>query len=155
MADKREIPSGWHEHPNGGGLVQNTASVADSCFVGKDAQVSGMRRSPGMRRSTGNAQVYGNAQVSGYAQVYGDAQVYGNAQVSGNALVSGNAQVYGMRRSTGMREVSGNARSTGRWVSECVGLFSSVHPRFAAFAYQLQKGSYPDWLPLQNFRVLG
>lgn len=29
----------WHQHPNGGGWVQNTASVEDAAFVGRDAVV--------------------------------------------------------------------------------------------------------------------
>jgi hypothetical protein len=37
----------WHQHPNGGGWVQNTATVDESAYVGK------------------NALVYGNAKVSG------------------------------------------------------------------------------------------
>lgn len=54
----------WHQHSNGGGWVENTATVASSAYVGPDAQV------------------YGEAQVCGEAQVYGDAQVYGKAQSS-------------------------------------------------------------------------
>ena len=50
-----------HQHKNGGGWVANTAVVADSVYVGP------------------NAQVLGDAQVYGYAQVFRDAQVYGNA----------------------------------------------------------------------------
>lgn len=34
-------PIGWHRHPNGGGLVQDTASVAPTVYVGKRARVSG------------------------------------------------------------------------------------------------------------------
>lgn len=44
-----DTPAGWHRHPNGGGLVQDTAYVEDSAWV------------------------YGNAQVYGEARVYGDA----------------------------------------------------------------------------------
>ena len=69
----------WHQHPNGGGWVQNTARVDPSAFVENNALVYG------------NAWVSGNAQVSGNAWVYGNARVYGDAWVSGNARVSGNA----------------------------------------------------------------
>ena len=62
MSEKRP---GWHRHPNGGGWVQDTASVDETAHIGPDAQVSGA------------AWVYGNAQV------YGNARVYGNAWVSG------------------------------------------------------------------------
>jgi len=47
----------WHQHKNGGGWVENSASVDDSAQV------------------CDNALVYGNAQVSGDAWVSGDAQV--------------------------------------------------------------------------------
>jgi len=61
----------WHQHPNGNGWVQNTATVhASACVEGI---------------VYGNARVYGDAQVSGDARVYGDAQVSVDARVSGNA----------------------------------------------------------------------
>ena len=63
----RKVPKGFHVHPNGGGLVKDTAYVEASVFVGCNAQVSG------------NAQVFGDAQVSGNAQVFGNARVFGNA----------------------------------------------------------------------------
>ena len=48
----------WHQHSNGGGWVQNTATVATTAFVGPDAIV------------------------------YGSAWVFGNARVSGNDVVT-------------------------------------------------------------------
>jgi carbonic anhydrase/acetyltransferase-like protein (isoleucine patch superfamily) len=71
------VESEWHQHENGGGWVQNTATVDKAAFIGLGAQV------------------YGNARVSGSARVYGSAWVYGSARVSGNALVYGSAHVYG------------------------------------------------------------
>ena len=82
-------PAGFHRHPNGGGLVQDTAHVEASAFVGPNAQVAGDAQ------VTGDAQVAGNAQVSGNVWVYGDARVFGNVRVFGNAQVSGDAQVFG------------------------------------------------------------
>jgi len=84
-----DTPKGWHRHKNGNGLVQDTATVEDGCFVGEDACVYGNAR------VYGNAWVYGDAQVYGDARVSGDALVYGNARVSCNAWVYGDAQVYG------------------------------------------------------------
>jgi hypothetical protein len=49
----------YHRHPNGGGLVAETASVAPTAFVGYDARVGG------------------------------DARVCGNARVGDGALVGG------------------------------------------------------------------
>ena len=73
MSEKRP---GWHRHPNGGGWVQDTASVDETAHIGPDAEVSVA------------AWVSGNAQVSGAAQVSGNAWVFGSAEVSGNAWVS-------------------------------------------------------------------
>ena len=49
----------WHQHPNGGGWVQNTAKVAETAFLGKDAVVYG------------DAVVLWNSSISGKARVYG------------------------------------------------------------------------------------
>ena len=84
MSEKR---SGWHRHPNGGGWVQDTASVDETAHIGPAAQVYGSAR------VYGNAEVCGNARVSGSARVSGTARVSGSAQVSGAARVSGNARV--------------------------------------------------------------
>ena len=73
MSDERP---GWHRHPNGGGWVQDTASVDETAHIGPDAEVSGAAQ------VCGNAQVYGNARVCGAAEVYGAARVSGNARVS-------------------------------------------------------------------------
>lgn len=61
MSEKRP---GWHRHPNGGGWVQDTASVDETAHIGPDAEVSVA------------------AQVSGNAWVFGSAEVSGNAWVS-------------------------------------------------------------------------
>jgi hypothetical protein len=66
----------WHQHPNGGGWVQNTAYVAGSAYVGPDALV------------------------------YDSARVYGSAQVYGSSLVCGLARVYGGRVSRPLTVVS-------------------------------------------------
>ena len=57
----------WHQHSNGSGWVENTATVESS------------------------------AQVSGNARVSGNAQVYGNTQVSGNAWEVSPLQIQGTR----------------------------------------------------------
>lgn len=49
----------WHQHPNGGGWVQNTAKVAETAWVGKDAVVYG------------DAVVLWNSSISGNARVFG------------------------------------------------------------------------------------
>jgi len=117
--------SGWHQHKNGGGWVQNSVKIDKSCLVGEsaivfgnaqvsgDAWVYGNAQVSGDAWVYGNAQVYGDARVSGNAQVSGDARVYGNARVSGDAWVYGNAQVYGNARVYGNAQVSGDAQVSG------------------------------------------
>ncbi|MBK6858083.1 MAG: hypothetical protein IPG97_16425 [Microthrixaceae bacterium] len=78
MSDERP---GWHRHPNGGGWVEDTASVDETAFVG-----------PTLARVRA-ARVFGAAWVSGTAQVSGAAEVFGNAWVCGNAEVSGSRHV--------------------------------------------------------------
>ena len=102
MSEKRP---GWHRHPNGGGWVQDTASVDETAHIGPDAEVYGTARVYGTAEVFGSARVYGNARVSGNAQVFGNAWVYGAARVYGNARVSGNAQVSGTARVSGARHV--------------------------------------------------
>ena len=60
----------WHQHSNGGGWVDNQATVEATAFIGPDAFVWAL---------------YGKPQVSDDAQVFGDAQVSGDARVSGDA----------------------------------------------------------------------
>ena len=49
----------WHQHPNGGGWVQNTAKVAKLAYIGKDAVV------------------YGDAEVRWNSSILGNARVFG------------------------------------------------------------------------------
>ena len=97
-------PETWHQHKNGGGWVENTATVADSAYVGPDAKVCGNAL------VYGNAKVCGNAWVCGNAKVYGNARVYDKALVCGNALVYGNAKVCGNALVCDIAKVCGEAR---------------------------------------------
>ena len=65
----KKAPEGYHFHKNGGGLIQDTAVVDASVYVGPNARVSG------------------------------DAQVSGNARVSGNAWVSSPLYIQGTKHS--------------------------------------------------------
>ncbi len=90
-------------HPNGGGWVEETATVADSVYVGPRAKICNSPEVSGNVRIDGgnygafvynNARVYGNAFIGEYSYISGNAHVYGNARVLGSA-VEGNAKVYG------------------------------------------------------------
>ena len=86
-----------HVHPNGGGWVADTAKVADSVYVGKNAMV------------LGTANVSGNVRVEDYAVVAGSAVVKDNAVISGHAVVNGGGWIYLNGWVSGNVEVSGNA----------------------------------------------
>lgn len=68
-------------HPNGGGFVAHTASVAPSAYVGPNALV------------LDQAQVLDHARIEDYATVAGRATVRNHAVVSGHALVQDNASI--------------------------------------------------------------
>lgn len=91
----------WHRHPNGCGWVQNTATVADTAYVGPYALVYG------------NAQVYDNAKIRFRSRVYGNAVVCDGAEIAGNARVAVDAKVYESARVYGTAAVYGSARVRG------------------------------------------
>jgi carbonic anhydrase/acetyltransferase-like protein (isoleucine patch superfamily) len=104
--EEKVAPVGFHFHPSGGGLVEDTASVDLSAYVGKDARVSDYAQVHGYAR------VYDNAQVHGYARVHDYVQVYDSAQVCDNAQVHGYARVYDSARVHGYAQVYGGAWET-------------------------------------------
>jgi hypothetical protein len=71
----RTIGAG-HAHSNGGGFVENSATVASTAYVGPNARV------------LGSANVSGYARIEGHATVI-DSRIYDNAIISGRAFVSG------------------------------------------------------------------
>ena len=86
-------PVAAHRHPNGGGWVADTASVAKTAFVGPDASVFQFASVEDFAAVTDTAWVLGSAAVSGHARVAGDSEVNGNARVGEDAEVTGNAFV--------------------------------------------------------------
>ena len=102
-----------HRHRNGAGWVADTASVADSAYVGTNAKVFGTAQVLDRALVFGNARVYGTARVFGIAEVFDSAQVHGNAQVFDRAQVFGNARVFDRARVYGNAEVDRNAQICG------------------------------------------
>lgn len=76
-----------HRHPNGGGWVAESATVADTAYVGPNAKVYGHATVVGCAEIRDITKVYGNARVSGHAQVYGAAEIYDRAMIFGHAQV--------------------------------------------------------------------
>jgi len=105
---KGPVPA--HRHRNGGGWVADTASVADSAYVGPNAKVFDNAQVYSRAWVFGSAQIYGDAWVFDHAQVYGKARVFDHAQVLDNARVSGEAQVLGNAWVSGISQVYGKAR---------------------------------------------
>lgn len=115
----------YHHHPNGGGLVAETAEVADRVYVGPCARVCDYSRLSGDVLVFGNAWISGRAEVSGAALVFGHARVFGNAKVRDYTKIYGSARVHGDAVISGFAEaldkadiggyarIQGNARITG------------------------------------------
>lgn len=88
-------PALGRRHPNGGGWVSNTATVAATAYVGPrarvldDAIVTGRSRIEDFAVVRERARITGNAVVSGYSVVQGAALVQGNARIRDHALVGG------------------------------------------------------------------
>ncbi len=96
-------PSEWHEHPNGGGKVENSAKVDATVYVGPKAMV------------LHNARVSGHARIEDFAVIREDAKVHDNAVISGYSRVGGSSTVRDHVRirdyaSVNDASVSGNAR---------------------------------------------
>jgi hypothetical protein len=88
-------PAGGHWHSNGGGWVDNRASVAATAYVAP------------------HAAVYGNATVSGNARIEDLAWVNSGGSVSGSAVVRDNALIQGGVSIGGSAVVGGDAEPTG------------------------------------------
>lgn len=94
----------YHNHSNGGGLVSDSANVAETVYVGPDAKVLGSATVSGNARIEDYAVVQDNASVSDNAVIVGYAIIAENGKVSGNARVDDTAMVMGKA------QVSGNAK---------------------------------------------
>lgn len=90
-----------HKHPNGGGVVSNTAKVADTAFVGANAMVLDY------------AEVKENARIENKAVVKGHAKIAGNAFVGGHSLISEAASVSDYAYISGHTQVRDSASVSG------------------------------------------
>jgi len=93
-------------HSNGGGWVDNTATVHSTAYVGPNAMV------------LGSARVYNNARIEDYAVIKGSAIVQDNAVISGYAVVMDNARVRGNAKARDRAIVEDNAIVEGNGVVE-------------------------------------
>ncbi|WP_421740555.1 DUF6055 domain-containing protein [Cellulomonas sp.] len=92
--DGTEPPvDGGHRHANGGGWVDDAATVDPTAFVGPDAVVRGNAQVLGGARIEGRAWVQAGAVVEGSAIVRDVALVRSSARLGGTVLVGGDAAV--------------------------------------------------------------
>ena len=119
--DQGPVPA--HQHPNGGGWVANSAFVAETAFVGVEAEVFGSAEVVDQATVTETAWVCGEARIAGRGHVGGDAVVGGNArvhddaQVVDNAYVSGDVVLEGHQRVGGDEQIvdAGATAGTYQW----------------------------------------
>ncbi|WP_456823285.1 DUF6055 domain-containing protein [Cellulomonas sp. P5_E12] len=95
VADDASGPAvaGGHRHPNGGGWVDDAATVDPTAFVGPDAVVRGAAQVHENARIEGRAWVEAGAVVGGDAVVRDVAVVRSGARLGGTVVVAGDAVV--------------------------------------------------------------
>ncbi len=84
---RAQLKSGGHLHSNGGGWVQNSATVASTVYVGPAAMILGNSNIGGQVRIE-NTSLVKNAVLSGQVRILNNAFVNGGTY-SGNAVVQG------------------------------------------------------------------
>jgi len=110
----------WHQHPNGGGWVENTASVDDTVCVGANAMVheKAVVRDTVIindhARISGNAIVSNRVMIEDYAQIFDYACVGGSARVGGYAMLSDTAQLFGTACALDHSAISGKTKVFGK-----------------------------------------
>ncbi|MFF5083383.1 DUF6055 domain-containing protein [Actinoplanes sp. NPDC000266] len=90
---KPAATGGGHWHSNGGGWVDNRATVAPTAYVGPRAAVYGSSTVSGNARIEGLAWVNSGARVGGNAVVKDNALIQGGADLSGSVVVGGDAEL--------------------------------------------------------------
>lgn len=90
-----ELPENFHRHPNGGGLVENSAQVDETAFVGENAVVGDYAQVKENARICGEAKILDHAVIGGSAEVFGSAKILGSSEISEQARVSGSAKIDG------------------------------------------------------------
>lgn len=73
-------------HPNGGGVIEDSASVDPSAFVGLDCKVSGSAHVGAGCRVMNNSHIYGNAILANKSVVKDGARVGGTAFLSATTI---------------------------------------------------------------------
>ena len=104
-----EFPEVFHHHVNGGGLVQDTAEVADTALVSLHAVVKERAKVLDHACVINRAVVTGNAVVSSRVVVSGQAYIGDDAQVCEGACVGGDTEIFGRARIDGDTVIGGRS----------------------------------------------
>lgn len=102
-----------HKHDNGGGWVADTAKVAESARVTRNAQVSGFARVDDTCQIEGRALVTGHARLSGNVRVQQNAVVNGAARLFDRVVVSGNSRIFDNAVVSGSSTLANNVQIFG------------------------------------------
>lgn len=110
-----------YQHPNGGGLVAETAIVEPSVYIAPTAAVLGNAIVRGnvklyhFSEISGNATVSGNVILAKNAKIAGNAFVHGNIKVGDDSIIEGNAIVKGNVTLMGQTKIVDSARLNGKF----------------------------------------
>jgi len=142
------IPSGGytkgagHIHANGGGWVADSASVADSVYVGPNTMVLGEANLSGHVRVEDYAVVADSVTatdqvvISGHAIVDGGGMIYDNGWKFGSVTLSGNAVIGDSAVVTNSCTVSGNAKVLQKaYLAEAVTVSDDAVVKGMAYVY--------------------
>lgn len=103
-----------HKHDNGGGWVEDTASVSDDVYIGRYSQVFNKAQVSGGAVLRGRSFISGSAVVSGRTRLYRNAAITGAANVVGRnrilGRIDGAAQIVGSSYVGPHCHVSGSAQ---------------------------------------------
>ncbi|HRR75550.1 MAG TPA: DUF6055 domain-containing protein [Ruminococcus sp.] len=134
-----------HIHPNGGGWVDDSASVADSVYVGPDAMVLGNAKLSGSVRvedhavAANSVTAKDNVVISGHAIVDGGGWVYDNGWKMGSVSLSGSAVISGSAVVTNSCSVSGSAKVQQKaYLADAVKLTDNAVAKGMSYIYGSQ-----------------
>jgi len=84
----------YHHHPNGGGLVAETAKVGKTAFIGPFAQIRHRATVDEGAKVDDRAMVAGDAFIASGSVLLDTCYVFGRASILG-AEISGNSRIHG------------------------------------------------------------
>jgi len=102
-----------HQHYNGGGWVADTAKVADTVFIGLNAEVFGNAQVRGNVQIHDRVKVYDNALIHGHVSLYNNVRVYDNAYIQDNIILTDSVNVHDNAKIINGPKIYGNVEIKG------------------------------------------